>query len=119
MQPGRCGQRSGQRSAGPTQVPFILSEVISSHNEVVPLRLFVCFGFCVVVAICFALLGGEAGFPRADGIVSGEARIVDGDGILIFSIPGRGVTFTRVLNQGTRERDENGDILTPRREEKR
>jgi len=47
---------------------------------IVPLRLLVCLGFWVD---CFAFLG-EAGFPAG---MSGESRIVDGDGILIVSIP--------------------------------
>lgn len=45
-------------------------------------------------AICFVRFGGEAGFPRPDaGKGSGESRIVDGDGILIVSIPRRWRVF--------------------------
>jgi hypothetical protein len=64
--------------------------VIPSRNEIVPLRLLVCFGLWEAEPICFDLFGGEAGFPRVDtGRGSGESRIVEGDGILIVSIPRR------------------------------
>lgn len=61
--------------------------LLFSIDNTVPLRLLVCFGFCFE-AIRFAFLGDEAGFPRVDtGAGSVESRIVDGDGILIVSIP--------------------------------
>lgn len=64
--------------------------VFLSKDEIVPLRLLVCFGLGEAEAICFDLLGGEAGFARLDtGRGSGESRIVEGDGILIVSIPRR------------------------------
>lgn len=60
------------------------------EDEIVPLRLLVCFGLWEAEAICFDLLGGEPGFTRVDtGRWSGESRIVEGDGILIVSIPRR------------------------------
>lgn len=47
------------------------------------------------------------GFPRADaGTVSGESRMVDGDGILISSIPRRCSTFTRVKSTSDSETSE-------------
>lgn len=56
------------------------------YFKIIPLRLLVCFGFSVLLR--FARLCGEAYFPgAAAGPVSGELRIVDGDGILMFSIP--------------------------------
>jgi hypothetical protein len=61
-----------------------LSVVQAKYQLIVPLRLLVCLGFWVD---CFAFWG-EAGFPAG---VSGESKIVDGDGILIVSIPRRSV----------------------------
>jgi hypothetical protein len=59
-----------------------------SRDEIVPLRLLVCLGLLEAVVICFVLFGGEAGLPRVDtGRESGESRIVEGDGILIVSMP--------------------------------
>lgn len=63
-----------------------LASVMSTppkYRQIVPLRLLVCLGLGVD---CFAFRG-EAGFPG----VSGKSRIVDGDGILIVSIPRRSV----------------------------
>lgn len=57
-------------------------------HGLVPFRLLVCFGLAVVGAT--GLLVVETGFPRAlldGGVVSSESKMVDGDGILIFSIP--------------------------------
>jgi hypothetical protein len=62
----------------------------ASRDEIVPLRLLVCLGLWEAVAICLVRLGGETGFPRVDtGRGSGKSRIVEGDGILIVSIPRR------------------------------
>lgn len=80
---------------------------------IVPLRLFVCFGLCVTVVTCFVRLGGDAAFvfPRAGaGTVSGESRIVDGDGILISSIPGRSSTFTGAQSRAKKRKRETSGM---------
>ena len=61
-----------------------------SGDEIVPLRLLVCLGLWEAVVIRFVRLGGDTGFPRVDiGRGSGVSRMVEGDGILIVSIPRR------------------------------
>lgn len=68
-------------------------DVIGTVGNIVPLRLFDCFGLLVVgfvagwPAVFFAGEGGDL-----DGMAGGGSRIADGDGILMFSIPGTAMT---------------------------
>lgn len=103
IQPGRSGQIGSAFCTGSQAAEMEIQPIPS--NKHVPLRLFVCLGFCGTVAICLVFLGGEAVFGFPAGAGSGESRIVEGDGILISSIPER-CSRRGIMWQGKRGRAE-------------